>query len=320
MLIKKLDSISSLVGNTKVIKIGAHEQIDIYAKLEFNGLSNSIKDRAAYNILYQGIRSGKITQDSTIVESSSGNLAVSLAAMCQFIGIRFIPVIDNNINQFYETKLAMYCDRVVKITERDNTGGYLLNRLAKVKQLIKEIPGSVWTNQYENKHNRDAYYNFMGPEIIDQFPELDYLFVACSTGGTITGLSTRLKKHYPNLKVIGVDIEGSIIFSPSDKKRFFSGLGASLRTKHFDSALIDEHIVVTHQDIVDGCHQLRADQAIMAGASSGANYSAIGKYIERKQITANHKVLFLIHDSGEAYIDTIYNKQWTAKLPELQKQ
>ncbi|WDE09253.1 2,3-diaminopropionate biosynthesis protein SbnA [Thalassomonas viridans] len=319
MLLSKLDSISSLVGNTQVLRIDTHKEIDIFAKLEFNGLSNSIKDRAAYNILYQGILNGKITRDSTIVESSSGNLAVSLAAMCQFLGIRFIPVIDKNINRFYETKLAMYCEQVIKITERDHTGGYLLNRLAKVEQLLGEIPGSVWTNQYENEHNRQAYYDHMAPEIISEFEELDYLFVACSTGGTITGLSTRLKAHYPNLKVIAVDIEGSTIFTTSDKKRFVSGLGASLRTKHFDSARIDDYIIVSHQDIIDGCHRLRADQAIMAGASSGANYSAIGKYIERREISPRDKVLFLVHDSGEAYIDTIYNKQWAADLPALMK-
>jgi cysteine synthase len=157
----------------------------------------------------------------------------------------------------------------------------------------------------------------MAPEIIKQFEQLDYLFVACSTGGTITGLSTRLKQHYPNLKVIGVDIEGSTIFEKSSKNRYLSGLGASIRTKHFDRAIIDEHIIVSHQDIVDGCHQLLDDQAIMAGASTGANYNAISQYIAQGKITDNDSVLFLVHDSGEAYIDTVYNKQWAASLATL---
>ena len=314
MLLRKLEAIRPLIGNTEVIRIQAQKNIEVYAKIELNGLSKSIKDRAAFNMIYQGIKSGEIVKNTTIVESSSGNLAIALASICHFLGLRFIPVIDSNINKFYETKLNLYCEQVYKIAERDETGGYLLNRLAKVKQLLREIPGSIWTNQYENEHNSQAYYNNMAPEIMDQFTELDYLFVACSTGGTIRGLSTRLKSHYPDLKVIGVDIEGSQIFTTSNKERHLSGLGASLRTKHFDSALIDSHTVVSHLDIVSGCHQLMAEQPILPGASSGANYIAVNEFIEKNKISTGQKVLFLIHDSGDAYMDTIYNKQWVASL------
>lgn len=290
------------------------ENINLFAKLEYSNLSGSVKDRAAYNIVTEAIKKGKINKGTTIVESSSGNFAIALAYICRELELNFIPVVDPNINKSNLDILHIMCDRVCMVEEMDWTGGYLLTRIETVKSICSEIENVFWTNQYENPDNYQAYYNGLGVELCNAVVKPDYVFAAVSSCGTITGISRRMREDLPNAKIIAVDVEGSIIFTDSPQKRHFSGLGASKRSVMLDQAYVDDFFIVSHLEIVQGCTDLLREQRIFGGASSGAVYSAIQSYFRNNEPEMeNPNVYMICHDRGYPYLDTVYNKEWVEK-------
>ncbi len=304
-----VSKLKSFIGNTPLVKL-QHPTVNLVTKLEYCNFSGSVKDRAGFNIIKQAIHDGYINEKTIVIESSSGNLAIALASICKSLGLRFISVIDPNINKSYEKTLHILGAEVKKVNQPDITEGFLLTRIETVKQICRKSENIYWTNQYENENNYKGYQKELSREIVSSFDHLDYVFLAVSSGGTITGLSIELKKKFPRLKVIAVDIDGSIIFGGKPKKRFISGIGASKASSIIDKALIDDVIKLPQSEIIEGCNALIQEQMIFAGASTGAVYLAIKKYFDHKKIRSKPNVLFLCCDRGIAYIDTIYNKDW----------
>src|SRR6266508_4366858 len=132
-------------------------------------VSSQISPRAAER--------GEICDETTVIESSSGNFAAALAAFTHLVGLRFIPVIDPNISGTYESFLRRICPTVVKVEDRDDTGGFLKSRLQKVKELCATIPNAYWTNQYGNLDAMEAHYELTAAEICADFDSLDYVFI-----------------------------------------------------------------------------------------------------------------------------------------------
>lgn len=307
-LLEKINRLEKFIGNTPVLNL-SFGPVNVFAKIEYYNFTGSVKDRAAIGILKDAIVKGKIDSGTTIVESTSGNFGFALAGICNQLQIDFIPVIDPNISSHKEKKLEMFSREVVKVSERDETGGYLLNRIKVVKQLIKDIPNSFHPNQYENEQNFLAYYNSLGIELNDSFNRIDYVFAAVSSGGTIAGVSLRIKEKFPQAKVVAVDIEGSLIFNSIPKRRHISGLGASLRTPIIDRAVIDEVMILTEEEIVAGCKELLNEQGMFAGGSSGAVYKACKKKFANEPGREKNVVL-IFPDDGNGYMETIYNPAW----------
>jgi len=310
-LLRKLKELDAFIGGTPLKRLD-NPIGSLYAKLEYNNFSGSVKDRAAFSMIYHAIKDGKIDDRTTIVASSSGNLAIAAALICKFIGLRFIPVIDPNINDDYEALLSLVCFRVEKVDQRDQTGGFLLTRLAKVSAICTGLPNSFVLDQYGDPNNYRGYYK-LGIEVLSSLnPE--YVFVAISSGGVVTGLSKSLKSKRPNIKVIGVDVEGSVIFGQTPQKRYISGIGSSLVPSILKDALIDEVIHISQIDIATGCRQLLTEQLIFAGASSGAVYLAATRYMDKNTFSGKPTALLLFADKGYPYLDTIYNEGWVKKL------
>lgn len=320
-MLEKLKSVQQFIGNTPLRRLpveGLHAQV--YAKLESCNFAGSIKSRPAYNILYKSIESGMINEESLIVESSSGNFAIALSMLCKLIGIPFIPVIDPNINPGYEKLLRYLCKEVIKVTTVDETGGYLLTRLAKVQEICGTREHVFWPNQYGNVLNAQAYHQYMAREIANSFETLDYAFIGVSSCGTIAGLSKGLKEAFPRIRIIAVDVEGSVIFSRQPRKRFISGIGSSIVPPLLGEADIDEVVHLPQVDIIDGCYELVEEHMLFAGASSGASYSCIKKYFSgRSRRSKKPTVLFICPDNGDAYLDTVYNPQWRKQVAEAQQ-
>ena len=315
----KLKEILPWIGKSP-LKMLHFDHCHLFVKLESNNYSGSVKDWAAYYIVSKAIESGEINEETTIVESSSGNFAIALAYICKKIGVQFIPVIDPNINPDYERVLHMLCKKVVKVRRRDQKGGYLLTRIETVKEICQKTQNSFWTNQYENENNYKAYFYGLGPEIGTQFTRLDYAFIAVSTCGTITGLSMRLKELYPSIRIIAVDVEGSVIFGGVAGPRFVPGIGAGKVPENLRFAVIDEIMHVSQADIINGCNRLMCEQLILAGGSSGALYFAIQKYFSAiPDVDPAANVLFVSPDGGRAYLDTIYNPKWQNKILQQHK-
>lgn len=293
----------------------ADERCDIVAKLEFCNPAGSSKDRSALWILEQAIGRGEIACGTTVVESSSGNFAMALAFYCRMLGISFVPVIDPNCNEATEAQLLMLCDRVEKVSIRDVTGGYLKSRLARVRELLVELDSAYWPNQYANPDARDAHYYFTAGELIAQAGPLDYLFVGVGTGGTIAGLSHRIKEEYPDCVVVAVDAEGSVIFGGPPKERRIPGIGSSIVPPLCGQALIDEVEIVSEARAVEACGVLAARYALYAGGSTGSAYAAVQDYFARQRPGADRpRVAFIAADRGHAYAQTVYDPMWVQRL------
>jgi 2,3-diaminopropionate biosynthesis protein SbnA len=315
-LFDRLLTVRKLIQPTPIVPL-SQEQVDLYAKLEFLNGVGSIKDRPAFWILKAGIERGEIGPETTIVESSSGNFAAALSTFCRVLGLKFVPVIDPGVSPLYESYLRANCERVVKVTEADDAGGYLKTRLQAVRDLLGNIPNSHWTNQYANMDALAAHYHLTAGEICSSLLPFDYVFLGVSSAGTIAGVSRRLKEHNPNVKIIAVDSVGSVIFGQTPRRRYIPGIGSSISPPLLREALIDDVVLVPEHETVAACHRLLRTHGLFAGGSTGTIYSAIHKYFRRQTCKPRPRVLFLCCDRGSAYLNTIYNPEWVASHYEV---
>jgi N-(2-amino-2-carboxyethyl)-L-glutamate synthase len=292
----------------------AMEGMNLFAKLEYVNPVGSIKDRAAYWILKRAAERGEIGDDTTVIESSSGNFASALAAFTHLMGLRFIPVIDPNISGTYESFLRRMCPTVVKVENRDDTGGFLKTRLEMVEHLCATTPNAYWTNQYGNLDAMEAHYELTAGEICAQFESLDLAFIGVSTAGTIAGVSRRLKERYPRIRIVAVDTEGSVIFGGAPRKRHIPGIGSSIVPQLLAYAKVDDVVLISERDAVDACQELLTTHGLFVGGSSGSAFAAVKRHASRMAGTRRPTVLFLCADRGTPYLDTVFDATWATRL------
>jgi len=249
-----------------------------------------------------------------VIESSSGNFAAALAAYTHLVGLRFIPVIDPNISGTYESFLRRMCPTVVKVEDRDDTGGFLKTRLEKVKELCATIPNAFWTNQYGNLDAVEAHYELTATEICADFDSLDYVFLGVSTAGTIAGVSRRLKECYPKVRVIAVDTEGSVSFGGAPRKRHIPGIGSSIVPQLLSHAKIDDVVLISERETVAACQELLTTHGLFVGGSSGTAFAAVKRYAPKIAGAELPTVMFLCADRGTPYLDTVFDPSWAARL------
>src|SRR5256714_14583075 len=181
-LVTRLEQLGKTLRPTPHVPL-AMEHMNLFAKLEYVNPVGSIKDRPAYWNLKRAAERREICDETTVIETSSGNFASALAAFTRLVGLRFIPVIDPNISSTYESFLRRTCSRIVKVEDRDDTGGFLKTRLQMVKQLCDTIPNAYWTNQYGNTDAMEAHYELTAGEICADFSSLHYAFIGVGTAG-----------------------------------------------------------------------------------------------------------------------------------------
>jgi 2,3-diaminopropionate biosynthesis protein SbnA len=308
VLWERIEAIRREIPRTDLVRL-MHPRIELYAKMELANPGGSAKDRAAYWILRAAIGRGDITRRTTVVESSSGNFALSLSWLCARLGIQLIPVIDPNVNESTERTLRSTWKRVEKVTGPICAGGFLISRLGRVAELIKEIDDAYWPDQYSNVDGLHGHYQMTGTELVEAVPRLDYMFVGVSTGATIAGLSHRAKEAYGGVSVVAVDVAGSVILGGPARRRYVPGIGSSIRPPLIDQALITESVIVSEAEEVTGCHDLWRDHGVLAGGSTGCVYAAVNRYFADWS-GPPPVVAFLCADGGGPYQDTIYNPAW----------
>jgi len=304
-----LTNILATVGNTPLIKIENEPQINLYVKLEGMNPTGSIKDRAAAYLLPHLLETGTINQNTTIIESSSGNFGIALSAYCKQYGIKFICVVDPKILPINEFLIRSYGAQVEKVTECDEAGGYLLTRIKRVLKLCDSVKNSYWINQYSNTLNAQAYNETVGLEICRAL-QVDYIFIGVSSGGTIAGVSQCVKRWYANAKVVAVDIAGSIIFGGKADYRFIPGIGSSMVPEILKEAAINDVVIVTENESARMCRILLKEHGLFVGGSSGSVYAGIKKYFEKTGMVCKPNVVAIFADRGDRYIDTVYNDEW----------
>ena len=306
-----------VIGHTPLVRLSDlfkdnKKKIDLYAKLEYLNPGGSAKDRSGYNMMLNALKSGEINQDSVIIESSSGNLGVALAQVCLLMHLRFICIVDVKTTEANKNLLKAYGAEIDCVTEPDpETGEFLLARIKRVNQLLKAIPNSYRPNQYANIHNPEGHRPAM-KEILDSLGFApDYVFCAVSTCGTIRGYMEYIKKYDLKTKTIAVDAVGSVIFGTARGKRLIPGHGAAVVPALYYDGVADDFVQVTDCDCVIGCRKLRKREGILAGGSTGAIVRGIEKYMDR--IPDGSSVVFVVHDCGQRYLDTVYSDEWVSK-------
>jgi N-(2-amino-2-carboxyethyl)-L-glutamate synthase len=307
------EGILSTIGNTPLIRLNRvfrESRFRLFAKLEGFNPGGSAKDRPALNILEEAIEAGVIRPETVIVESSSGNLGIGLAQACRYLGLRFICVVDPRTTQQNIRILKAYGAELDVVSESDlKEGEFLQARIKRVQTLLRTIKGSFWPNQYANLANAAAHYKTTMREIAEALNgEVDYLFCAASTCGTIRGCAEYVRDYDLKTKIFAVDAVGSVIFGGQPAKRLIPGHGAARRPELYQPDLADECIHVTDLDCIVGCHRLVRSEAILVGGSSGGVLTALNYC--RHRIPRGATVVLIFHDRGERYLDTIYSESW----------
>ena len=304
--------ISELIGSTPLVEIRlpfSEGRFNIYSKLEMFNPGGSIKDRPAYYMINNGRKNGLVKENTHLVESSSGNLAVAMAMIARQMNLRFTAIVDPNITLTNRRLIEAYGAEIDLVEQKDEEGGYLHTRIRRVQTLLQTIPNSVWLNQYANPDNPASHYYGIGSEIVREMPtEPTHAFIGVSTCGTIMGISRRLKETWPNIKIVAVDIAGSVIFGPSSYTRRIPGIGASRIPEQLDMRWVDEVVYVNDYESVQGCRLLVQHEGLLAGGSAGSVVAAIKKFSSR--LSKGATVITVFPDRGERYLDTVYNKDW----------
>jgi len=270
----------------------------------------SIKDLPAVAILEEGIRLGAVGRETVIIESSSGNMGIGLAQACRYYGLRFICVVDAKTAAQNIRVLKTYGAEIDCVMEPDPASGELLQaRLNRVRTLLGEIENSFWPNQYANEQNPASHYQTTMSEIVAALDgQVDFLFVATSTCGTVRGCGEYVRDHGLSTRVVAVDALGSLIFSDQRGPRMIPGLGAGLRPPLCDLSLISECVHVSDLDCVTGCRRLVEREAILAGGSAGGALTAVGR--TKRPIPPGSNCVVVLPDRGERYLDTIFDDGW----------
>lgn len=306
------EGILSEIGETPLIRLSKVMQnirFQLFAKYEGSNPGGSIKDRSAFFIISNALKTGEINTSSTVIESSSGNMGIGLAQVCAYFGLPFICVVDLKTTKQNINILKAYGAKVEIITNPDpETGEFLQARIKKVKALLRTIKNSYWTNQYSNINNANAHHQTMHEIESVLKGKVDYLFCSTGTCGTIRGCADYIRSQRLSTKVIAVDAIGSVIFGAKAAKRLIPGHGAALVPDLCKVSMVERVVYVSDLDCVIGCRRLVEREAILAGGSSGAVVMAVEKI--RQDIPTGANCVVILPDRGERYLDTIYSDLW----------
>lgn len=298
---KPVHSIIDLIGNTPVVKLQKlvpEQAADVFIKLEMFNPSKSVKDRAAANMIAEAEKQGRLNPASTIIEPTSGNTGIGLAMVAAAKGYRAILVLPDNATSERINLLKAFGAEVVLTPADEKMPG----AIKKAEGLAKEIPGSFIPQQFENAANPDVHRTTTAVEIIEQMNgELDAFIATAGTGGTITGTGETLKTHWPDLKIVVVEPEGSPVLSGGKPgKHKLVGTSPGFVPSILNTDVYDEILQISDDIAVDMFRRLAREEGIFVGPSAAAAvYTAIET---AKQLGAGKKVLCIAPDTGERYL------------------
>lgn len=291
----------------------AGRRLTVSLKLESFNRHGSIKDRTAAALLESLRASSALSPETEVVESTSGNLGIALAARCAELGLRFRAVVDPRTPSRTIARIRELGACVDMVDAQDETGGYLLTRLARIRALLAEDGvHRVWPNQYGSEANPRAHETGTGPELLYQAgPELDAVFVAVSTGGTLAGIARCLRRERPDVEIVAVDSAGSVALGGRPGPRLLTGIGSSQRSAFLEPWMYDTKYAISDDRAVAVCRALRYTGGPWVGGSSGAAIAACLEHLERNPRISHPAVI--CPDHGRGYADTLYDDQWLAK-------
>ena len=304
MAIKK--SITELVGNTPLLElthIEAEENIQatLLAKLESFNPAGSVKDRVAKAIIEDAEKTGRLNKGSVIIEPTSGNTGIGLAAVATAKGYRAILTLPDTMSVERRNLLKAYGAELVLTEGAKGMKG----AIAKAEALRDETPGSIILQQFENPANPARHAKTTAQEIWrDTDGKVDIFVAGVGTGGTVSGVGKGLKAHNPNVKIVAVEPADSPVLSggkPGPHK--IQGIGAGFIPKTYDSSVVDEIIQVEGDDAIRTSRELAQKEGLLVGISSGAAVWAALQLAKRPE-NAGKNIVVLLPDTGDRYLST----------------
>lgn len=294
-------SVSELVGRTPLLEINrqAGNSCRLLAKLECFNPAGSAKDRVARQMIESAEKRGLIQPGGTIIEPTSGNTGIGLAAMAVPRGYRVILTMPDTMSMERRLLLKAYGAELVLIK------GGMAEAVAKAQELAAEIPGSWIPGQFDNPDNPQAHYETTGPEIWeDTEGNVDIFLATVGTGGTLSGTARYLKEKNPNIKVIAVEPAASPLLSGGQAgPHKIQGIGANFIPDNLDRSIYDEVVTVTDEDALATSRQLAKTEGILVGISSGAAGWAAMQVAARPE-NAGKTLVAVLTDTGERYLSS----------------
>ncbi|MCL2606760.1 MAG: cysteine synthase A [Coriobacteriia bacterium] len=300
------NSVTDLIGHTPLLALNAYGadadiHAEIVAKLETFNPTNSVKDRAAWAMIRAAEQAGQLNPDSVIIEPTSGNTGIGLAAIAASRGYRIILTMPETMSLERRALLAAFGAELVLTPKEAGMQG----ALDAAQQLAAQTPNSFVPGQFNNPANPQMHYHSTGPEVWhDCGGVVDYFVAGVGTGGTLTGAGRYLKEQNSNIRIIAVEPADSPILSAGSKgSHGIQGIGAGFVPEVLDTAIYDEVITVELEDAYSTVHQLVRTEGVLAGISSGAALWAATQVARRADV-ANKRIVTVLPDSGERYLST----------------
>jgi len=281
---------------------------ELFLKLEGLNPAGSIKLKTANAMVEDAEERGVLLPGGRVIESSSGNLGISLSVLCASKGYSFICVTDPNCSpQSIATMRALGAE-VIVVEERDCNNGFLGARIELIRRLLAANQDLVWLNQYANPANPRAHRERTAPAIFNNLGPVNYLFIGAGTTGTVMGCTAFFKRFSPSTKVIAVDAKGSVTFGSAPAPRHIAGIGTSRQPEICQIDEIGEVMLIDERDAIIMCRWLAKNRGLLTGGSTGSVLSAVLR--RSNTIDPGARIVAISPDVGTHYLSTIYDDDW----------
>ncbi len=298
--------VDQLIGKTPIIELKNIEKkynLDskLFAKLEYFNPAGSVKDRVGLAMINDAEKEGKLKPGSVIIEPTSGNTGIGLAAVAASRGYKTIIVMPETMSEERRRMMKAYGAQLV-LTEGSKG---MAGAIEKANELKEQIPGSMVAGQFENPANAMAHYETTGPEIYsDMNGEIDIFVSAVGTGGTITGTGKYLKEKNPNIKIIAVEpVNSAVLSGRKAGAHKIQGIGAGFIPAVLDTRVIDEIVTVSDEQAFTFGAEVGRTEGFLVGISSGAALAAAIEIAKRPE-NAGKRTVVLLPDGGDRYLST----------------
>ncbi len=300
------NSAEQLIGNTPMIRLNNIEKkyglkAKLIAKLEFLNIAGSVKDRVGKAMLDDAEQKGILKKGSVIIEPTSGNTGIGIAAVAAVRGYRTVIVMPETMSE--ERKKLMKAHGAELVLTDGSLG--MSGAIIKAEELAKEIPNSFIAGQFVNPANAKAHFDTTGPEIYnDTEGEVDIFVAGIGTGGTVTGVGEYLKSKIKNIKIVGVEPESSPFLTKGvGGKHAIQGIGAGFVPDVLNRDIVNEIITVSDNDAIETARYMGIDEGFLIGVSSGAALKAAIE-LGKKEENEGKTIVVLFPDSGSKYLST----------------